>query len=145
MSHCINHHHFHCHHLQLQQQTKTKTLSSRAQWRMLLVGEPSFQTTSLGPLLFSYPRHRRGQQCCRCCLNCDEDCTPCLLYILGPYCEPAACDITIPIFPIFPVLHILPILIILYHDHDVQVVDVPLIENRQCEQWHSRRGITVRI
>ena len=24
-----------------------------------------------------------------------------------------------------------------------QVVDVPLIENRQCEQWHSRRGITV--
>jgi len=27
----------------------------------------------------------------------------------------------------------------------LQVVDVPLIENRQCEQWHSRRGITVRL
>jgi hypothetical protein len=25
----------------------------------------------------------------------------------------------------------------------LQVVDVPLIENRQCELWHSRRGITV--
>ena len=30
------------------------------------------------------------------------------------------------------------------HCYCDQVVDVPLIENRQCEQWHSRRGITVR-
>jgi len=27
----------------------------------------------------------------------------------------------------------------------LQVVDVPLIENDQCEVWHKRRGITVRL
>lgn len=27
----------------------------------------------------------------------------------------------------------------------LQVVDVPLIDNRECEAWHSRAGITVRL
>ena len=83
---------------------------------MLLVGAPSSQMTSLVPLPFLYPRHRRGLQCCKYCINYDlnniDDDDP-------PPPPPG-------------------------HD-DSQVVDVPLIENRQCEQWHSRRGITVRI
>ena len=29
--------------------------------------------------------------------------------------------------------------------NDGQVVDVPMIDNRQCEQWHREKGINVII
>ena len=30
-------------------------------------------------------------------------------------------------------------------DRNAQVVDVPMIDNRQCEQWHREKGINVII
>ena len=78
-------------------------LTSQAQWRTLLVGAPSFPTTSLVPSPFSSPRHRRGRRCCRCCLKCYKDGNLAILITVNlTFFLPAACNVIIS-----AVLHII--------------------------------------